>query len=349
MDTMNREQTETLNKPATDYNHAAFTGLLLSAILLLSGCGLTGNEGDESPEASDKFFGNVWSSPQIEHFTQYWNQVTPENAGKWGPLEPARGEYNWSNLDAAYALAKDNGFPFRFHVLVWGNQQPRWISELPQEEQLQAIHDRMAAISGRYPDMEYVEVVNEPLHDPPLKQDEDDHTAGDYYEALGGAGETGWDWVINSFEMARTYFPDAQLVLNDYSIVNTEQSTTDYLEIIALLQEQDLIDVIGIQGHAFSNRADTAITRMNLDRLAATGLPIQVTEFEIDGPDDEEQLAEYRRIFPTFWDHPAVIGITFWGWRPGMWRTQQGAYLVNQEGEHRPAFDWLLDYVENNP
>lgn len=329
------------------------SGVLAASILLtftlLAGCGMTSEESEEGPEQTEKFLGNVWSAPQIEDFTLYWNQVTPENAGKWGPLEPARGEYNWANLDAAYALAKDNGFPFRFHVLVWGNQQPAWLVDLPPDEQLQALHDRMSAIAERYPDMEYVEVVNEPLHDPPLMQHENDVSAGNYYEALGGAGETGWDWVIRSFQMARSYFPNAQLVLNDYSIVNSDQSTTDYLEIIGLLQEHDLIDVIGIQGHAFSNRADTAITRRNLDRLAATSLPIQVTEFDIDGPTDQEQLAEYQRIFPVFWTHPAVTGMTFWGWRPGMWRTQQGAYLVNQEGEHRPAFDWMLNYVQNYP
>ena len=34
---------------------------------------------------------------------------------------------NWDTLIASYNLAKDNGFPIRFHILVWGRQQPDWI------------------------------------------------------------------------------------------------------------------------------------------------------------------------------------------------------------------------------
>ena len=43
----------------------------------------------------------------------------------------------------------------------------------------------------------------------------------------------------------------------------------------------------------------------NLDLLASTGLPIYVTELDIDGPTDEVQLQDYQRIFPVFWEHPA--------------------------------------------
>jgi hypothetical protein len=87
--------------------------------------------------------------------------------------------------------------------------------------------------------------------------------------------------------------------------------------------------------------------RANLDLLAATGLPIYVTELDIDGPTDEVQLADYQRIFPVFWEHPAVRGITLWGYRPGHWRTAQGAYVVLENGAERPAMVWLQGYVKN--
>jgi endo-1,4-beta-xylanase len=308
----------------------------------------TGREVMQSgPASGEKFLGNVWSNAQLQDFTRYWNQVTPENAGKWGPMEPQPGQFNWTGLDAAYALAKDNGFPFRFHVLVWGNQQPTWVASLSTEEQMAAIRRRWAAIAERYPDIDYIEVVNEPLHDPPRKRNDEDLVSGDYIEALGGDGATGWDWIVNSFRMAREYFPNTQLVLNEYSVTNSSESTDRYLEIIRLLQADDLIDVIAVQAHSFSTTVDSEITKGNLDRLAATGLPIMVTEMDIDGTDDAVQLREYQRIFPIFWEHPSVIGVTMWGWRPGMWRTRQGANLVREDGTHRPAFDWLLQYVGN--
>ena len=102
-----------------------------------------------------------------------------------------------------------------------------------------------------------------------------------------------------------------------------------------------------MQGHAFSTRVPNAVTAANLDLLATTGLPIYVTELDIDGPTDEIQLADYQRIFPVFWEHPSVRGITLWGYRPGHWRTAQGAYIVHENGAERPAMVWLQGYVRD--
>ena len=309
----------------------------------------------------DKWLGSV---NQTEHplFPELFNQVTPENAGKWGSAAGTTrtAPMRWTNLDNLYDFAQEHGFPFRFHVLVWGNQQPTWMRDLPPEEQLEEIHKWFSSVAERYPDLEWVEVVNEPLHDPPdcehpANQGNACNSAGNYARALGGANGTdgtGWDWVLNAFRLARRYFPDTKLMINDYSITNSNSATTQYLEIIELLQQEDLIDGIGVQGHAFSTTGDMATHQANLDRLAATGLPIQITELDIDGlpagglPGDEVQLANYRRIFPVFWEHPAVEGITLWGWRqPFHWRNAQNAPIVTSSDELKPAGRWLYDYV----
>jgi len=294
-----------------------------------------------------KFLGSVYSTSQIVNFTTYFNQVTPENAGKWGSVEGARNVMNWTELDAAYALAKSNGFPFRFHVLVWGNQQPNWIAALPQAEQLTEIQQWFEAVAARYPNIDYVEVVNEPTNDPP-----DGAEDGGYINALGGSGTTGWNWVITAFRMARDRFPaTTKLVLNEYNVTNGGK-ITQYLQIINLLKAQNLIDVVGVQAHSFSTTIDltsSAMTKTNLDLLAATGLPLMVTEMDIDGPTDARQLSEYQRIFPIFWEHPSVIGITLWGYRPGLWRNTQQAYIVQENGTERPAMTWLKTYLINNP
>jgi len=62
---------------------------------------------------------------------------------------------------------------------------------------------------------------------------------------------------------------------------------------------------------------------------------------------DNTQLMEYQRVFPLFWEHPAIQGITLWGYRPGHWRSAQGAYLAYDNGAERPALEWLRDYVQN--
>jgi endo-1,4-beta-xylanase len=243
-------------------------------------------------------------------------------------------------------------------VLFWGNQQPGWIESLPVAKQEEAIRIWLAAIAREFPDLEQIEVVNEPLHDPPRGA-----TNGNYIEALGGDNGlygTGWDWIIRGFELAREYFPNAKLMLNDFSITNDGNATTRYLGIIGLLKARGLIDLVGIQGHAFefnyNNLAGSAATHTaNLARLAATELPIYVTEFDIDGidptwgvQDDAAQLARYRALFPVFWESDVVKGVTLWGYvRGAHWRTNQGAWLMYPNGAERPALQWLVRYVEN--
>jgi len=293
----------------------------------------------------DKFLGAAWSPGTASlNFANYWNQVTPENGGKWGTVEGTRNSMNWSQADEAYALAKSHGFVFKWHTLVWGNQQPNWIAALPPEEQLAEIKEWYAAIAERYPQIDQIDVVNEPLHAPPS-----------YKAALGGDGATGWDWIITAFTMARQYFPNAKLLINDYSITNDGNATTRYLQIIQLLQDRGLIDGIGDQVHAFSTTEAAPMPnhRANLDRLAATGLPIYGTELDLDGTlagviNDDVQVANFKRVFPVFWEHPAVKGITIWGYVRGFhWRNAQGDWLLYPNGGERPALQWLIRYVQD--
>jgi endo-1,4-beta-xylanase len=73
-------------------------------------------------------------------------------------------------------------------------------------------------------------------------------------------------------------------------------------------------------------------------------LPIHITEFDINSGADAEQLTKYETVFPIFWQHPAVEGVTLWGYRQGeIWRAD--AYLLRANGSSRPAFNWLKEYV----
>ncbi|GGK88734.1 endo-1,4-beta-xylanase [Rufibacter glacialis] len=327
-------------------------------LLTLAFCGLQATSHAQTgpiAQGKPKFLGNIFSSAQLPGFNQYWNQVVPENAGKWGSVENTRDVMNWTELDAAYKLAKDNGYPFRMHVLVWGNQQPAWIETLSSAEQLEEIKVWFEAVAQRYPAIDFLEVVNEPINDPPTTPGSG---GGNYAKALGGSGASGWEWVVASFRLARQYFPKTtKLMINEYSLTNSSSRAATYVGIINLLKAENLIDAVGIQGHYFSTKgiANPTLTS-NLNLIAATNLPIYITEMDIDDRAgtqppanqtvaDQYQLDEYKRIFPLFWEHPSVRGITLWGYRPGMWRTEQGANLIRSNGEERPALTWLRAYV----
>jgi len=297
-----------------------------------------------------KFLGCAWNYDQAPYFAGYWNQLSPENAGKWGSVEYTRDIMNWTVMDSAYRVTRKYHMPIKVHTLIWGAQQPPWIGALDTAFQRQEIEEWFSALANRYDTIEYIDVVNEPIHNAPNGMIPWGTTTPNvnYAKALGGAGATGWDWVITSFRLARQYFPESKLIINEYSVINSTTTTQNYIGIINLLKAENLIDGIGEQAHAFTTYGVSASTlKNNLDLLAATGLPIYLTEVDIDGPTDLAQLQEMQRVFPIFWEHPSVKGITFWGYRYGLWRQEQGANLITNDDTERPAMTWLKAYVND--
>ncbi|HYC69777.1 MAG TPA: endo-1,4-beta-xylanase [Opitutaceae bacterium] len=268
-------------------------------------------------QGKPKFLGNAMGNYVPPSFNTYWNQVTPGNSGKWGSVEGTRDVMNWVALDLAYNHAVASNFPFKEHTLVWGMQAPGWIAALPAAEQVAEVEEWFAAVAARYPALDQIDVVNEPLHVIPS-----------YAAALGGSGATGWDWVIWSFQKARQHFPNSELLLNDYGILGSKRNTAEYIKIINLLKERGLIDAIGVQGHGLEY-AQSSTIQANLNSLATTGLPIYVTELDLEHADDATQLSMYQRVFPLLYEHPGVVGVTLWGYLVGEhWKPD--AYLLGR-------------------
>ncbi|HEX7025598.1 MAG TPA: endo-1,4-beta-xylanase [Gammaproteobacteria bacterium] len=302
--------------------NTAVAGLMLAAVSGVQAQLTTG----------DKYLGNIHQGSDSPFFSRYWNHVTPENAGKWKVVESRRDDFDWSGLDSAYHFAQSHGYPFKQHTFVWRSQEPGWLEGLSQAYQRAELAEFMSAYCRRYPKTAQIDVVNEPLSAPPT-----------YRNALGGNGSSGWDWAVNAFRMARQYCPDAQLLLNEYGIINDDRKRGQYMQLIDVLKSRGLIDGIGIQAHTFNLVGYSVSTlRRNLDVLATAGLPIYVTEWDIDA-DDQAQLQEYRAKFPVVWEHGGVRGMTLWGYVVGAtWRDNTG--LMYRDGRERPALQWLRDY-----
>lgn len=282
----------------------------------------------------EKFFGCIIKNVTTEDadFKTYFNQVTPENAGKWGKVEAERDVMDWTLLDFAYNYAKANGFPFKQHTFIWDIQQPAWITSLSADEQRAEVEEWIAAFCERYPDVPMIEPVNEATRNP-----------APYREALGGTGATGYDWVIWGFKKTRQYAPSAKLILNDYDVLKNSTVRANVIQIANVLKDSSLIDAIGCQSHFLEGQSAAQI-QAALDELAATGLDIYITELDINIADDQAQKNKFQEIFPIMWEHPAVKGVTLWGYKQGaMWRAD--GYLIRYDGTERPALTWLREYL----
>jgi len=302
-----------------------------------TGGGQVATGGSSSAVFPARFVGNTdaWNVVPTD-FASYWEQITPENVGKWASIQASsEGNFNWSALDAVYKYAEDNNLIFKEHCFIWGAAQPAWLGRLDTTTAPVVVKAWMKTFCDRYPKTRLIDVVNEP---PP-------HTTPAYSEAMGGGTRTTWDWVANAFKWARESCPNAILILNDYNNIEYDREVENTIAIVNAIQKLDApIDAIGCQAHEGA-RVPASTFRANIDKLVdATGLPIYITGFDIGLADDGEQEQKYAEFFPMFWDHPAIKGVTLWGYIDGRtWRSNTG--LIRTDGTPRAAMTWLMTFL----
>jgi endo-1,4-beta-xylanase len=212
------------------------------------------------------------------------------------------------------------------------------MDNLSQAEQLEEITEWLDSAAARYPDVQMIDVINEayPSHKPPP-----------FKNALGGDGTTGFDWMIKIFKMARDRWPNAVLIYNDYNTIEWNGEVDWQVKMATAMKKNNSeMDAIGVQAHD-AWKVATSTVKNNIDRLAAIGYPIFVTEYDIGESNDARQKQIMEEQFTMFWNHPKIVGITYWGYIVGRtWRTGTG--LLNDGGAERPALTWLVNYVKGH-
>ncbi len=299
--------------------------------ITLSGSSSSSNSSSSSTSSSGKFVGNITHSGKIPpDFLKYWNQLTLENEGKWASVESTRGTMNWTAIDNAYKFAKQNGIPFKHHTFVWGAQYPSWMNNLSVSSQKAEVEEWIKLYCQRYPDTELIDVVNEP-----------DHKSPGWYTAIGGAGTTGHDWVIWSFQKARQYCPKSKLILNDYNVLRWE--TDKFVAIANKVKAKGLLDGVGCQAHGLESQSFSEL-QTNFNKVKGIGVPIYISEYDVNLQDDNQQLSVMKQQFPLFYESSNVAGITLWGYIYGQTWVSYSGLIKN--GSPRPAMTWLMNYLK---
>lgn len=305
-----------------------------------SGGAASGDSGGSgSGPKRKKFVGNITTDNRMDHagkkFASYWDQVTPENAGKWGSVQPNVGSQpNWSTLDSIYDYAEQNGLIFKQHVFIWGNQQPNGV---PNESDVRAW---ISGFCSRYKNTKVIDVVNEP---PP-------HTTPNYTQNISAGASGSWPWIVNAFKWARESCGDAILLLNDYNNIEWDDEVDHFISIAKDIKANGApIDAVGAQAHDCDHpQMTTARVQANLRKLhEETGLPVHITEYDVSFSSDAEQLKYYQEQFPFFYETDWIEGITIWGWVRGRtWSQAPDSGLIDgNTGAPRPAMTWLMDYL----
>ena len=247
------------------------------------------------------------------HLKTLFNCAVLENDLKWNAWRGAWGKgFSHEKALAALQWLQKQEFRIRGHCLVypeWGQLEPYKESDeaaLPTLRTEIFNHiDEMAAFSREYVD-EW-DVVNEPLH---------------HREVLKTLGKP---LVAAWFQRARKALPSScRLFVNEYNIVSPEEKylRPKYEDYIAgLLDAGAPLEGIGFQSHFHEPPESVEGALAVFDTFAKLGLPIVVTEFDVNLKDEVRQAAFTRDFMTAAFSHPACAGFVFWGfWEGAHWR-----------------------------
>ncbi len=292
-------------------------------------------ETEQKNEAYKKYFADVFNMATLPF---YWDTLEPER-GKPRYKKDSPRIYRRPSPDLCIEFCEAHGIEPREHALAYEQFFPNWLRDASVNEIKAALEKRYAEIAARYANkIPTIEVTN---------------------EMTWMQGKTAFydepDYIEWCFRMAKKYFPNNPLVINEGTSLiwgnrsRCRPSDQYYAYIEAQLLKGTPIDAIGMQYHLFLHRGETEYdaTRQSLDPshlyrtmdlYARLGKPLQITEITLPAysweKDDEEIQAEMLETLYSIWfSHPAVEQIVYWNLVDGyahLWDPSPEAIAASQ-------------------
>lgn len=292
-------------------------------------------------------------NPYARTLAQEFNLLVPENALKFGPLRPSRDSWTWTNADDIVAFAEANQMRVRGHTLVWHNALPNWLvnGNFSDAEIKTILRDHITTLVGRYRGRVYAwDVVNEAIED-----------------STGNLRATFWrkhlgdDYIALVFEWAHQADPQALLFYNDYNAEGLGKKSDAVYKLAQTLKQRGVpIDGVGLQSHlSVTTTLKPSDVVTNMQRLAALGLEIHITEFDVrmPVPASEKNLQTQAQVYHDMMR--ACLSVSnckaflMWGftdkysWIPATYPGNGAALIFDDGYKPKPAFNGLLDALKN--
>ncbi len=246
---------------------------------------------------------------------KFYNSGVDGNEFKWSGIEANEGVLTYGPFDSTLAWTEKVGWPLKGHCLLWnglaGNAHdvPTWVQALATIPMNDSCKMRVQREMKRYKGLvkEY-DVMNEPSHTNFLSS----HIGDSIF------------W--NCFKWAREVDSSAQLYMNDYNLIEYDESGRFMQIIDTCLSHGAPIDGIGIQGH-FEQMVSLTDLKTRLDKCAAAGFQLRITEFDFDvtaqGISQLNQAIYTAQVLRSCFSYPLITGFYSMGivdpntFRPG--------------------------------
>ncbi len=186
----------------------------------------------------------------------------------------------------------------------------------------------------------------------------------------------GPDYIAKAFQYAHEADPNAILRYNDYRLEDPVK-IQKLVTLIKSLQEQKVpIHAIGTQAHLNVSTAGFEALDRSLTELAKLGLPIHVTELDINSAQggqrsadadlaanaaatrgglvagaDERLTRAYEGVFRAIMKHRnSVKMVTFWGVNDAVsWRREGNPLLFDGNNRPKPAYEAVMRVATTRP
>jgi endo-1,4-beta-xylanase len=230
-----------------------------------------------SPELLDS------SNPHRRLITRHFDAMVAGNAMKPESLEPTEGVFAFAAADKIASFAEKTGMLMRGHTLVWHNQTPSWFfadpkdpTKLASKEMLLAREKAyIQAVVGHFKgQVKSWDVVNEVLSDSSGLRGGKENSK--WFEIAGA------EYIEKAFIWAHEADPDAELVINDYSLESNPVKREAMYSLVKSLKAKKIpVNGIGIQMHISVKNPAVSEIKKTIERFASLGVKVLVTELDV--------------------------------------------------------------------
>ena len=260
-----------------------------------------------------------------------FNTVVFENDLKW-----MENSDRLAQAKAAMPWLKEHGFEVRGHNLVWGSFRwlPKRIEPMTVDETWSAIQDHVKEyVNGVKGDVYVWDVVNEAVSE------------------TGLWDKIGWNRFADTYKLAHSLDSKVELAYNDYNISNTSQvgfkHQADAIARAQYLKDHGApVNVFGDQGHMGTPFTPIPKVMKAWDNIDKLGLPIEITEFDLNVDDDSSHSAYATDVLIAAFSHPSIQSFVMWGFWEGSHWLPKGA-MYRRDWSARPAADQWHDWIYN--
>ncbi|KAJ4831564.1 hypothetical protein Tsubulata_029497 [Turnera subulata] len=233
-------------------------------------------------------------------FASRFKFATFTNEMKWYSTERAEDKENYTISDSMLRFAKENGIAVRGHNIFWDNpkQQPSWVKSLSRRALQKAAAKRINSVVKRYSGKLIAwDVMNENLHFRFYEEKLGENASAEYY--------------AEAYQLD----PRTRMFMNEYNTIeNTRDVNATAVNYVKKLEQilsypgnKGMLAGIGVQGHFGPGHPNLVYMRSALDILGSTGLPIWLTEVDVERGPNQELF--FEEILREGYSHPAVEGI----------------------------------------